>query len=112
MPAALTAGGASVVPGATFSSTETAPGKTTKRRATQEPPYKVILHNDDFNPMEYVVETLCKVIPRMSVDQATAIMFEAHFKKKAVVTKCHKELAELYQERLQSKGLTASIEPD
>jgi ATP-dependent Clp protease adaptor protein ClpS len=39
-------------------------------------------------------------------------MLEAHTKGKAVVTKCHKELAELYQEGLRSEGLVATIEPD
>jgi hypothetical protein len=28
------------------------------------------------------------------------------------VTKCHKELAELYKEGLNNEGLIASIEPD
>ncbi len=94
------------------SSTETAPDKRTQRRVTQEPPYKVILHNDDYNPMEHVVAALRKVIPRMSVPRAVSVMLEAHTKGKAVVTKCHKELAELYREGLQNEGLTSTIEPD
>jgi ATP-dependent Clp protease adaptor protein ClpS len=94
------------------SSTETAPDKRTQRRVTQEPPYKVILHNDDYNPMEHVVAALRKVIPRMSLPRAVSVMLEAHTKGKAVVTKCHKELAELYREGLQNEGLTSTIEPD
>ena len=90
----------------------TAPEVNTERRTTQEPPYKVILHNDDFTPMEHVVATLRKVIPRMSTRQAVDIMIEAHTKGKAVATKCHKELAELYMEGLNNEGLIASIEPD
>ncbi len=89
-----------------------APKETTERRVAEEPPYKVILHNDDFTPMEHVVEVLRKVIPRMSVRRAVDIMLEAHTRGKAVVTKCHKELAELYQEGLNNEGLIASIEPD
>ena len=94
--------------------TETKPGIEieTERRVTQEPPYKVILHNDDFTPMEHVVAVLQKVIPRMSVRRAVDIMLEAHTKGKAVATKAHKELAELYQEGLNNEGLIASIEPD
>ena len=92
--------------------TETVPEKKTRRNQTTEPPYKVILHNDDYNPMEHVVATLRKVIPRMSLPRAVSIMLEAHTKGKAVATKCHKELAELYQEGLRSEGLTATIEPD
>jgi ATP-dependent Clp protease adaptor protein ClpS len=94
------------------SSTETVPEERTQRRDTQEPPYKVILHNDDYNPMEHVVAALRKVIPRMSVPRAVSVMLEAHTKGKAVVTKCHKELAELYREGLQNEGLTSTIEPD
>ncbi|HZY65432.1 MAG TPA: ATP-dependent Clp protease adaptor ClpS [Rubrobacteraceae bacterium] len=92
--------------------TETTPRETTQRRVTQEPPYKVVLHNDDYTPMEHVVATLRKVIPRMSTRRAVSIMLEAHTKGKAVAHKCHKELAELYAEQLKSEGLTATIEPD
>jgi ATP-dependent Clp protease adaptor protein ClpS len=94
------------------SSTETAPKEKTRRRMTTEPPYKVILHNDDYTPMEHVVAVLRKVIPRMGLKRAVSIMLEAHTKGKAVVTKCHKELAELYQEGLKAEGLIATIEPD
>lgn len=96
----------------TSSTTETKPGIKIERRVTQEPPYKVILHNDDFTPMEHVVATLRKVIPRMSTRQAVSIMLEAHTNGKAVATKCHKELAELYMESLNNEGLISTIEPD
>ncbi len=94
------------------SSTETTPKEKTRRRMTTEPPYKVILHNDDYTPMEHVVAVLRKVIPRMGLKRAVSIMLEAHTKGKAVVTKCHKELAELYQDGLKAEGLIATIEPD
>ncbi len=93
-------------------STETPPREVTKRDMSTEPPYKVILHNDDFTPMEHVIAVLRRVIPRMSVKRAQDIMLEAHNKGKAVVTKCHKELAELYQESLNNEGLISTIEPD
>jgi ATP-dependent Clp protease adaptor protein ClpS len=98
------------IPSAT--STETKPGIEIERSVTQEPPYKVILHNDDYTPMEHVVAVLQKVIPRMSVKRAVDIMMEAHTKGKAVATKCHKELAELYQDGLNNEGLISTIEPD
>jgi ATP-dependent Clp protease adaptor protein ClpS len=91
---------------------ETAPDVTTRDEDSMEPPYKVILHNDDFTPMEHVIATLRKVIPRMSMKQAAEIMLEAHKNGKAVVIKCHKELAELYEESLRNEGLVATIEPD
>jgi ATP-dependent Clp protease adaptor protein ClpS len=70
------------------------------------------LHNDWENSMPKVVWVLVKVVPGMTIKRATGVMWEAHTKGKAVVKRCHKELAELYEERLQKEGLTASIEPD
>lgn len=93
-------------------STETPPREETKRNMSTEPPWKVILHNDDYTPMEHVITVLRKVIPRMGVKRAMTIMLEAHTKGKAVVVKCHKELAELYQESLNNEGLISTIEPD
>lgn len=101
-----------VLTGPNASTMETKPGIEIERKVTQEPPYKVILHNDDFTPMEHVVATLQKVIPRMSTRQAVDIMIEAHTNGKAVATKTHKELAELYMESLNNEGLISTIEPD
>jgi ATP-dependent Clp protease adaptor protein ClpS len=74
------------------------------------PPYKVVLHNDDHNEMMYVVQCLIKTVPGMGAERATEIMYEAHNNGKAVVTTCPLELAELYRDRLESFGLTATIE--
>lgn len=76
------------------------------------PPYKVILHNDDHNQIPHVVTALRKSVPGMTLGKATAIMWEAHTSGKAIVISCPLELAELYQQRLLSFGLTATIEKD
>jgi ATP-dependent Clp protease adaptor protein ClpS len=93
----------------------------TKIKRTQSPqtgtevkpdlPWNVILHNDWENAMPQVVLILKKVIPGMTFKKATKIMWEAHTTGKALVKSCHKELAELYEERLLAEGLTVSIEP-
>lgn len=83
----------------------------TRGKAKAETPWNVILHNDWDNSMPRVTIILRKVIPGMTLKKATAIMWEAHSKGRAVVKSCHKELAELYEERLRRKGLTVSIEP-
>jgi ATP-dependent Clp protease adaptor protein ClpS len=83
----------------------------TGNRAKPELPWNVILHNDWENSMPRVVIVLKKVIPGMTLKKATRIMYEAHTTGRAVVKSCHKELAELYEQRLLSAGLTASIEP-
>ncbi|MER3419352.1 MAG: ATP-dependent Clp protease adaptor ClpS [Chloroflexota bacterium] len=75
------------------------------------PPYAVILHNDDVNEMVYVVHALLESVPELSVEQATEIMLEAHHHGRAQVIVCPKERAELYRERLERHGLTATIEP-
>ncbi len=79
-------------------------------RAKPETPWNVILHNDWDNSMPRVMIVLKKVIPGMTLKRAASIMWEAHSKGRAVVKSCHRELAELYEERLRQEGLTVSIE--
>ncbi|HEY3253494.1 MAG TPA: ATP-dependent Clp protease adaptor ClpS [Polyangiaceae bacterium] len=74
------------------------------------PPWKVILHNDDHNDMVYVVQCLVKSVPKLGRARAVEIMFEAHNHGHALVCTCPLELAELYRDRLESFGLTATIE--
>jgi ATP-dependent Clp protease adaptor protein ClpS len=83
----------------------------TVNKTRAELPWNVILHNDWGNSMPRVVIILKLVIPGMTVKKATRIMWEAHSSGQAVVKSCHKELAELYKEQLQERGLTVSIEP-
>ncbi len=51
-----------------------------KQDATKErcpPLYKILLLNDDFTPMEFVVEVL-KIFFHMTQEQATRIMLKVH----------------------------------
>ncbi len=82
-----------------------------KASEATEPPWNVVLHNDWHNPINRVVWRLWRTIPEISMKKATKITWEAHTKGRAVAKTCHKELAELYEERLRDKGLTVSIEP-
>lgn len=83
----------------------------TGKGARTEPPWNVVLHNDWNNSMPRVVIVLKRCIPGMTLKKAARIMYEAHSRGKAVVKSCHKELAELYAERLQGEGLAVSLEP-
>ncbi len=83
----------------------------TGNKAKRELPWNVILHNDWDNSMPRVVIILKKVIPGMTFEKATRIMLQAHTSGQALVKSCHKELAELYEERLQAEGLNVTIEP-
>ncbi len=69
------------------------------------------MHNDWVNGMGRVVYVLKKVVPGMTVKRAVKVMLTAHTQGKAVITSCHRELAELHEERLKAKKLTVSIEP-
>lgn len=76
-----------------------------------DPGYKVLLHNDDFNTMEYVVEVLMTTISGMTEPQAVSIMMETHTTGIGLVITCALEHAEFYCEQLKSHGLTSTIEP-
>jgi ATP-dependent Clp protease adaptor protein ClpS len=80
-----------------------------KRKMT--PPYRVILHNDNYNRREYVVKVLMKVIPGMTVDNAVNIMQEAHVNGLSVVIICSQSEAEEHCMSLRGNGLRSSIEP-
>lgn len=75
------------------------------------PPFRVILHNDDHNSMDHVVRALLASVPSLTPEDAAAIMFTAHNHGQATVIECPKEAAEHYRDRLESFGLTATIEP-
>jgi ATP-dependent Clp protease adaptor protein ClpS len=52
------------------------------------PPYRVILFNDDYNDMDYVVLVLLHTINNLSRQEATRIMLTAHLKGSAIVVVC------------------------
>ena len=76
------------------------------------PRYKVLLHNDPVNSMEYVVTTLRQVVPQLSEQDCMAVMLEAHNTGVGLVIVCDIEPAEFYCETLKAKGLTSTIEPE
>ncbi len=91
-------------------SVETVEKRSTVRKLA--PRYRVLLHNDDFNSMEYVVRTLMKTVPSLTQPQAVSIMMEAHTNGIALVITCAQEHAEFYCETLKNHGITSTIEPD
>ena len=86
--------------------------KVPERVRKQSPRYKVLLHNDPVNTMEYVVNTLRQVVPQLSEQDAMAVMIEAHNTGVGLVIVCDLEPAEFYCETLKAKGLTSTIEPE
>lgn len=100
-------------------STETRTATRTKPRARLRRPnlYKVLLHNDDFTPMEFVVAIL-EIVFRRSESEAQAIMLLAHTRGAAVAGVFAHEIAEAKATRVAelSRGaqfpLLCTLEPE
>lgn len=82
-----------------FPDTET----ETETRTRKQPPYAVILHNDDVNTMPFVVFVLQKVFG-YTVEKCAELMFEAHETGRAVVWVGSLEVAELKADQIHSCG--------
>ncbi|MEH2249747.1 ATP-dependent Clp protease adapter ClpS [Nostoc sp.] len=91
-------------------SVETIEKRSTSRKLA--PRYRVLLHNDNDNSMEHVVQSLIATVPSLTQPQAVSIMMEAHTNGLALVITCALEHAEFYSETLKSHGLSSTIEPD
>ena len=78
----------------------------------KSPKYKVLLHNDPVNSMEYVTNVLREVVPQLSEQDAISIMLEAHNTGVGLIIVCDLEPAEFYSESLKSRGISSSIEKE
>ena len=89
------------------------PAKPTpaKPRHRKLPPFKLLLHNDEFNTMDTVVIRIVKLTP-LSAAQAIDKMLEAHRSGTAILLVTHKERGELYVQQFASARITTSLEPD
>ena len=87
----------------------------------RQPPYHVILLNDDDHTVDYVV-ALCQKVFGYPVEKGLQIAAEVHFKKRCILWTGSLEVAELKQEQIHSLGkdelinhcqgsMTATIEP-
>ena len=75
-------------------------------------PWNVIVLNDDHNTFDGVAFALARTIPGVDYDKGLAIADRIHNSGRAVVWTGHKELAELYWEKLKGFGLTMGpLEP-
>lgn len=69
----------------------------------------LVLHNDDHNTFEYVIETLMEVCQHDS-HQAEQCAFITHYKGKCDVKKGDFEELSFMKGKLTSKGLSSTIE--
>lgn len=67
--------------------------KTGKPKLSQPPLYKVVLINDDYTPMDFVVDVLCTFF-HLDVEKATQIMLKVHTEGKGVCGVYSKDIAE------------------
>ena len=79
------------------------PEEDTETRTRRQPPYAVILHNDDLNGMDFVVDVLRKVFTYAS-EKCLQLMMEAHEKGRCVVWVGTMEVAELKADQIHSCG--------
>lgn len=68
-----------------------------------EPPYHVILHDDDLHTHEYVIEMVMNLFG-YDIDKAYEMACEVNEKGRVILVTCHKELAELRVEQILEYG--------
>lgn len=72
-------------------------------RTRRQPPYMVVLHNDDLNHQAFVVAVLRKVFG-YAVERCVELTLEAHDKGRSVVWVGAFEVAELKADQVRSCG--------
>ncbi|WP_319574410.1 ATP-dependent Clp protease adapter ClpS [uncultured Desulfobacter sp.] len=77
----------------TSTDSKTRPGISNEINEDHPPMYKVLLHNDDYTTMDFVVDILIRVFGK-SLEKATQIMLNVHNKGKAVCGIYPREIAE------------------
>lgn len=82
----------------------------TRGPVDQLPPFRVLLHNDDVNTIDHVVDSIVELTP-LDHGRAVEVTLEAQQSGAALVLVTHQERAELYRDQFVSKSLTVSIEP-
>lgn len=84
--------------------------KAAERKPRPLPPYKVLLHNDDVNTVEHVVQSILK-LTTLSPQDAVLRTIEAHEAGISLLLVTHRERAELYVDQFQTVKITVTMEP-
>jgi ATP-dependent Clp protease adaptor protein ClpS len=84
---------------------ETSPEQKSDARSKtkRQPPYHVILLNDEEHTFEYVIELLLKLF-KHSKPVAEELTLRIHLTGRAIVLTTHRELAELKREQVLAYG--------
>lgn len=78
-------------------------------KVEQLPPWKIVLHNDETNTAEYVINKVQEVT-KLDEEKATKRVIEAHENGKAILLTTHKERAEHFVEMFESCKITVTME--
>jgi ATP-dependent Clp protease adaptor protein ClpS len=70
-------------------------------RTRRQPPYQVVLLNDDYHSFEFVVGVLCKALG-YAPERAFQLMLQAHQTGRAIVWVGAKEVAELKVDQIRT----------
>jgi len=82
-----------------------------RRPSKPLPPWKVILHDDDVNLFDDVVQAVC-TLAGLNKEEAVVRVQEADRTGSALLLVTHLERAELYVEQFASCNIMATAEPD
>lgn len=74
-----------------------------KRRPKKQPPYAVIVHNDEQHTWAYVIEVLQRICG-CSTNKAFVLTSQIHFGGRAAVWSGPKEVAELKRDQIRGYG--------
>ena len=91
-----------------MSMTETAPeiGEDVRQKMEQGPLYRVLIHNDDVTPMDFVIYVLRQIF-LLSGPQAVHVMYTAHYHGTAHVDTLPKPVA---QRRVHEAHFSARLQ--
>jgi ATP-dependent Clp protease adaptor protein ClpS len=67
--------------------------EATEQLSDEPPMYRVVLLNDDFTPMDFVVQVLMQLFG-MTFEEASAVMLEVHHNGRGVCGEFTREIAE------------------
>jgi len=73
----------------------------TKIDLANPPMYKVLLHNDDYTPMDFVIDILMKIFHK-NIDEANDITWQVHEKGKAICGIYVQEIAQTKVHQVKS----------
>lgn len=76
------------------------------QQTAEEPPYRVIIHNDDVTPMDFVVYILLQIF-LLTAPSAVQVMYTAHYHGSAYVQTLPKTEA---QNRIARAHFAAALE--